>query len=53
MKKFIIISLIIFSVIISGFLAFDSSNKPSNNNEGLKKSEVVANDSPGFKVFSN
>lgn len=43
MKKFILISLIIASVIATAFLFFDSSNEPSTNNEGLRKPNMVAN----------
>ena len=43
MKKFILISLIIASVIATAFLFFDSSKEPSNNNEGLRKQDMVAN----------
>jgi hypothetical protein len=43
MKKIILISLVILSVIITVFLLFDSSNQPSTNNEGLRKPDVAAN----------
>jgi len=44
MKKIIILSVVLFSV-ISALLAFDSSSTPSNNNEGLRKSAVLNNPS--------
>jgi hypothetical protein len=42
MKKIILISLIILSVIATADLFFDSSKKPSTNNEGLRKPDVVS-----------
>lgn len=41
MKKIIVISLILLSIAASAFLAFDSSDKPSNNNEGIRKPNLV------------
>jgi hypothetical protein len=41
MKRIIVISLILLSVAAFAFLAFDSSNKPSNNNEGIRKPDLV------------
>ena len=43
MKKIILISLVILSVIAAAFLFFDSSDQPSANNEGLRKPDVAAN----------
>ena len=45
MKKIIILSTVLSSVISSALLAFDSSNTPSNNNEGLRKSAGLNNPS--------
>ena len=44
MKKIILISLVIVSVIATAFLFFDSSKQPSTNNEGLRKPDVVSNE---------
>jgi len=52
MKKSIITSTVLFSVISSAFLAFDSSKIPSNNNEGLRKPAAVVNDPSGLKITS-
>ena len=43
MKKTIVIGLIIFSIVASAFIFFDSGNKPSNNNEGLRKPDMAIN----------
>jgi hypothetical protein len=51
MKKSIITSYVLFSVISSAFLAFDSSKIPSNNNEGLRKPAAVVNDPSGFRNY--
>lgn len=40
MKKIIIISLVILSIVATAFLVFDSSDTPSTNNEGLRKPEL-------------
>jgi len=45
MKKIIILSFVLSSVVSSGLLAFDCSPTPSNNNEGLRKSSVLNNPS--------
>jgi len=50
MKKIIIISLIIFSILLSAFLIFDSSNTPSTNNEGLRKPDMVVNETSELVV---
>ena len=52
MKKNIIISIILFSVISSAFLAFDSSKTPSNNSEGLRKPAGLVNDPDGLEITS-
>jgi len=52
MKKSIIISIVLFSVISSAFLAFDSSKISSNNNEGIRKPAAVVNDPSGLKITS-
>ena len=44
MKKIIILSVVLSSV-ITALLAFDSSNTPSTNYEGLKKTSVLNNPS--------
>jgi hypothetical protein len=50
MKKIIIISLVILSIVVSAFLALDSSDTPSTNNEGLRKTDVVVNEPSGLIV---
>jgi len=50
MKKIILISLIILSVITSAFVLFDSSKKSSTNNEGLRKPDVVSNKTSALMV---
>ena len=50
MKKIILISLVILSVIAAACLFFDSSNNPSTNNEGLRKPDVVSNETSAVVV---
>ena len=49
MKKIIILSVVLLSVISSALLALDSSTNPSNNNEGLRKSGVL-NDPSALEI---
>jgi hypothetical protein len=42
MKKIIIISLVVLAIVVSAFLALNSSNEPSRNNEGLRRSDIVS-----------
>lgn len=41
MKKTIIISLIILSIVLSAILIFDINKTPSTNNEGLRKPDMA------------
>jgi len=52
MKKNIIISIVLFSVISSAFWAFDSSKIPSNNNEGLRKPAEMVKDPSDLEITS-
>lgn len=49
MKKIIILSVFLASVISSALLAFDNSSTPSNNNEGLRKSAAL-NDPSALEI---
>ena len=50
MKKIIIISLVLLSIVVSAFVIFDSSDQPSTNNEGLRKPDMVVNEPSGLVV---
>ena len=50
MKKIIIISLVIVSIVVSAFLIVDSSDKPSRSNEGLRKPDMVLNEPSGLVI---
>ena len=50
MKKIIIISLVIVSVVVSAFLIVHSSDKPSNNNERLIKPDMAVKEPSGLVI---
>lgn len=47
MKKIIAIGFLILSIIASAFILFDSSDKPSINNEGLRKPDMAVSEPSG------